>query len=165
MTTQEATADYLAEWVLTPSKVVEKGYETVAVVAVDGRTVTGLVPVARRADPGHVREVGRAEGVAAERLLRGRHDSRRAARDRERPGPGRGVRPAAIDAPDRRRAAALPPDRRPTPQVRDVRRGRRPEAGGIESTSTDVLNAASAADPEHDGVEIWCSKRTTNSGP
>ena len=71
-------------------------------------------------------------------------------------------------------ACALPLSTLPTGVVRPRSHptdGRLPRcgmyagAGGIESTSTDVLNAASAADPEHDGVEIWCSKRTTNSGP
>ena len=40
---KEATAEYLVESVLHPSKVIEKGYETVTVVTVDGRIVTGLV--------------------------------------------------------------------------------------------------------------------------
>ena len=40
---KEATAEYLVESVLNPSKVVKKGYETVVVVTKDERTVTGLV--------------------------------------------------------------------------------------------------------------------------
>ena len=40
---KEATAEYLVESLLHPSKVIKKGYETVAVATVDGRTVTGLV--------------------------------------------------------------------------------------------------------------------------
>jgi putative heme-binding domain-containing protein len=40
---KDATAEYLIESVLLPSKVVKKGYETVVVTTKDERTVTGLV--------------------------------------------------------------------------------------------------------------------------
>ena len=40
---KEATADYLVESVLSPSKVIKKGYETVTVVTTDGRSFTGLI--------------------------------------------------------------------------------------------------------------------------
>ena len=40
---KEATAEYLVESVLLPSKVLKKGYETVVVSTKDERTVTGLV--------------------------------------------------------------------------------------------------------------------------
>jgi putative heme-binding domain-containing protein len=40
---KEATAEYLVESVLLPSKVVKKGYETVVIVTKDERTLTGLV--------------------------------------------------------------------------------------------------------------------------
>src|SRR5581483_763951 len=40
---KDATAEYLVESVLYPSKVVKKGYETVTVTTTDDRTVTGLV--------------------------------------------------------------------------------------------------------------------------
>ncbi|VTT96866.1 multifunctional secreted protein : Large, multifunctional secreted protein OS=Rhodopirellula europaea SH398 GN=RESH_05041 PE=4 SV=1: Cytochrome_CBB3 [Gemmataceae bacterium] len=40
---KEATAEYLVESVLFPSKVLKKGYETVVVTTKDERTVTGLV--------------------------------------------------------------------------------------------------------------------------
>lgn len=40
---KEATAESLIESVLFPSNVIKKGYETVAVVTTDGRTVTGLI--------------------------------------------------------------------------------------------------------------------------
>ena len=53
--------------------------------------------------------------------------ARRAARDGERPGPGRDVRAAAADVPDRHHAAAVPPDRRPAVRVRHVRVGRQPD--------------------------------------
>ncbi|AMV23960.1 Cytochrome c [Gemmata sp. SH-PL17] len=40
---KEVTAEYLIESVLTPSKVLKKGYETVVVTTKDDRTITGLV--------------------------------------------------------------------------------------------------------------------------
>ncbi len=40
---KEATAEYLVESVLSPSKVIKKGYETVTVVTTDGRSFTGLI--------------------------------------------------------------------------------------------------------------------------
>jgi putative heme-binding domain-containing protein len=40
---KEATAEYLIESVLIPSKVIKKGYEAVVVSTADGRTVTGLL--------------------------------------------------------------------------------------------------------------------------
>jgi putative heme-binding domain-containing protein len=40
---KEATAEYLIESVLLPSKVVKKGYETVVVITKDERTQTGLI--------------------------------------------------------------------------------------------------------------------------
>src|SRR5436190_24230057 len=38
---KEATAEYLIESVLLPSKVIKKGYEPLIVTTTDGRTVTG----------------------------------------------------------------------------------------------------------------------------
>ena len=38
-----ATTEYLIESVLTPSKVIKKGYETVVVATTDGKTITGLL--------------------------------------------------------------------------------------------------------------------------
>ncbi len=40
---KEATAEYLVESVLFPSKVVKKGYETVVLNTTDGKTLTGLI--------------------------------------------------------------------------------------------------------------------------
>lgn len=40
---KDATAEYLIESVLAPSKVVKKGYEPVTVATADGKTVTGLL--------------------------------------------------------------------------------------------------------------------------
>jgi putative heme-binding domain-containing protein len=40
---KEATAEYLIEAVLQPSKVIKKGYEPITVSTADGRTVTGLL--------------------------------------------------------------------------------------------------------------------------
>ena len=40
---KEATAEYLIESVLLPSKVIKKGYEPLTVNTIDGRTVTGLL--------------------------------------------------------------------------------------------------------------------------
>jgi putative heme-binding domain-containing protein len=40
---KEATAEYLIESVLSPSKVIKKGYEPIIVSTTDGRTVTGLL--------------------------------------------------------------------------------------------------------------------------
>src|SRR5262249_7239957 len=40
---KEATAEYLVESVLFPSKVIKKGYETLTVTTSDDRTLTGLV--------------------------------------------------------------------------------------------------------------------------
>ena len=40
---KEATAEYLIESVLSPSKVVKKGYETVIITTTSGQTLTGLV--------------------------------------------------------------------------------------------------------------------------
>ena len=40
---KEATAEYLVESVLSPSKVIKKGYEPLLVSTTDGRTVTGLL--------------------------------------------------------------------------------------------------------------------------
>lgn len=40
---KEATAEYLIESVLSPSKVIKKGYEPLTVITTDGRTVTGLL--------------------------------------------------------------------------------------------------------------------------
>ncbi len=40
---REATSDYLIESVLRPSKVVKKGFETVTIGTVDGKTLTGLL--------------------------------------------------------------------------------------------------------------------------
>ncbi len=40
---KEATAEYLVESVLNPSKVLKKGYETIVVTTKDERTITGLV--------------------------------------------------------------------------------------------------------------------------
>lgn len=40
---EEATAEYLIESVLAPSKVIIKGYETLTVNTADGRTITGLL--------------------------------------------------------------------------------------------------------------------------
>jgi putative heme-binding domain-containing protein len=42
-TGKEATAEYLIESVLNPSKAIRKGYEAVTISTADGRTVTGLV--------------------------------------------------------------------------------------------------------------------------
>ncbi len=40
---KEATVEYLIESILSPSKVIKKGYEPLTVVTTDGRTVTGLL--------------------------------------------------------------------------------------------------------------------------
>ncbi len=40
---KDATAEYLIESVLTPSKTIKKGYETVSLNLIDGRKLTGLV--------------------------------------------------------------------------------------------------------------------------
>ena len=40
---KEATAEYLVEAVLSPSKVIKKGYEPLTVVTTDGKSVTGLL--------------------------------------------------------------------------------------------------------------------------
>lgn len=40
---KEATAEYLVESLLSPSKVIKKGFETLTVNTVDGRTITGLL--------------------------------------------------------------------------------------------------------------------------
>lgn len=40
---KEGTAEYLIESVLFPSKVIKKGYETIVITTVDGRTFTGLL--------------------------------------------------------------------------------------------------------------------------
>lgn len=40
---KDATAKHLIESVLTPSKVIKKGYETLSVTTTDGRTVAGLL--------------------------------------------------------------------------------------------------------------------------
>lgn len=40
---KEATAEYLIESVLLPSKSIKKGYESLTVITTDGRTVTGLL--------------------------------------------------------------------------------------------------------------------------
>jgi putative heme-binding domain-containing protein len=40
---KDATAEYLVESVLAPSKVIKKGYETLTVTTTDGRAVTGLL--------------------------------------------------------------------------------------------------------------------------
>lgn len=40
---KDATAEYLVESVLVPSKVIKKGYEPLTVTTTDGRTVTGLL--------------------------------------------------------------------------------------------------------------------------
>ena len=40
---KEGTAEYLIESVLSPSKVIKKGYESVSIATADGRTITGLV--------------------------------------------------------------------------------------------------------------------------
>jgi len=40
---KEATAEYLVESVLYPSKVIKKGYETVVLTTIEGRTITGLI--------------------------------------------------------------------------------------------------------------------------
>ncbi len=40
---KEATAEYLVESVLFPSKIVKKGYETVVLNTADGKTLTGLI--------------------------------------------------------------------------------------------------------------------------
>ena len=40
---KDATAEYLVESVLSPSKVVKKGYETVTINTLDGSTITGLL--------------------------------------------------------------------------------------------------------------------------
>jgi len=40
---KEATAEYLVESLLSPSKVIKKGYESVVLSTVDGRSLTGLI--------------------------------------------------------------------------------------------------------------------------
>ena len=60
---------------------------------------------------------------------------RRAVRDGERPGAGRHVCPAAAAVPDRRHAAAVPSDRRPTVRLRHVRLGRQPDRSPAGSTA------------------------------
>lgn len=70
------------------------------------------------------------KGIAAEPLLRPRQDLRRAAREGQRPGPGRDVCLAAAALPERNHARPIPPRRRSTLRLRHVRVGRQSDAAG-----------------------------------
>jgi putative heme-binding domain-containing protein len=70
---KDVTTEFLIESVLTPSKAIKKGYETVAIATTDGRTITGLL-AEDRADSVVLRDPARdgATVTIARRDIEGR---------------------------------------------------------------------------------------------